>query len=509
MPCNLPLGSFWIFCIVLLQVLPMSLTSGVHSDDSSSGSLTRQGTNALTDSLSGVGYGYSFDSRKADISSSIKSLETNKFSPKTLARGILGISVLLFLGFLLSKDRRNINWTLIAKGLIIQTAIAVAVLKLPWVQSGVNFVSQKFVLLLSFTQNGAKFLFGNIIQNTDTFGFIFAFQVLPTVIFFSALTSLLFYFGILQKVVYAFAWFMKYTLRLSGAESLSAAGNIFLGQTESPLLVKPYLSRMTRSELLCVMTGGMATIAGGVLAAYIGFLGGNDPELQAFFAKHLITASVLAAPGAIVASKLLLPETDAFSEEMNIEKNKIGSNALEALANGTADGLRLAINVAAMLLVFISLIALVNYILMNAIGEIGGLNDYIQRLTNGQYKGLSLQFVLGYTLAPLTWLMGVNGTDIVLVGQLLGEKSILNEFVAYVSMSEIIQSGGFVYSKSVVISTYILCGFANFASIGIQIGGIGALAPNRKSDLSKLGIYALIGGNLASMFTATIVGVLI
>ncbi|MFN3951564.1 MAG: NupC/NupG family nucleoside CNT transporter [Thermaurantimonas sp.] len=487
----------------------MSLKGMLDSDDSSSEVSSYPLTAVSPDSLSGEGPGVSSDSQKADLSSSIKSLETYQFSFKTLGRGILGIAVLLLLGFLLSKDRKNINWALIAKGLIIQAVIAIAVLKLPWVQSGVNFISQKFVLLLSFTQNGAKFLFGDIIQNTETFGFIFAFQVLPTVIFFSALTSLLFYFGILQKVVYAFAWFMKYTLRLSGAESLSAAGNIFLGQTESPLLVKPYLSRMTRSELLCVMTGGMATIAGGVLAAYIGFLGGNDPELQVFFAKHLITASVLAAPGAIVAAKLLLPETDTFSEEMNIEKNKIGSNALEALANGTADGLRLAINVAAMLLVFISLIALVNHILINAIGEIGGLNEHIQRLTHGQYKGLSLQFVLGYTLAPLTWLMGVNGPDIVLVGQLLGEKSILNEFVAYVSMSEIIQSGGFVYSKSVVISTYILCGFANFASIGIQIGGIGALAPNRRSDLSKLGIYALIGGNLASMFTATIVGILI
>lgn len=448
-------------------------------------------------------------SNKKDLSSSIKSLESDGISFTSLARGVLGLSVLLIIGALLSKDRKNINWALIAKGLFIQIVIAVSVLKLPWVQQAVDFISQKFVLLLSFTQNGAKFLFGSIIEDTQSFGFIFAFQVLPTVIFFSALTSLLFYYGILQKVVYAFAWFMKYTLKLSGAESLSAAGNIFLGQTESPLLVKPYISRMTRSELLCVMTGGMATIAGGVLAAYIGFLGGNDPLLQVFFAKHLITASVMAAPGAIVASKLLLPETEKFSEEMHIEKSKIGSNALEAIANGTTDGLRLAVNVAAMLLVFISMIALFNYILMNAIGEIGGINEGIQKLTNGQYKGLSLQFILGYTLAPLTWLMGVNGPDIVLVGQLLGEKSILNEFVAYVSMSDIIQAGGFTNPKSIVIATYILCGFANFASIGIQIGGIGSLAPNRKSDLSKLGIYALIGGNLASMFTATIVGVLI
>lgn len=448
-------------------------------------------------------------SENNNLSSAIRTFNTGSFSLQSLLRGILGLTVLLIIGALISKDRKQINWWLIGKGLAIQILIAISVLKLVWVQNAVNFISQKFVLLLSFTQNGARFLFGSIIENTESFGFIFAFQVLPTVIFFSALTSLLFYYGILQKVVYAFAWFMKYTLRLSGAESLSAAGNIFLGQTESPLLVKPYLSKMTRSELLCVMTGGMATIAGGVLAAYIGFLGGNDPEMQVFFAKHLITASVMAAPGAIVASKLLLPETEKFSEEMHIEQNKIGSNALEAIANGTTDGLKLAVNVAAMLLVFISLIALINYILMNAVGELAGINEAIKTLTKGQYQGLSLQFILGYILAPLTWLMGVNGTDIVLVGQLLGEKSILNEFVAYVSMSQIIQSGGFVDPKSIIIATYILCGFANFASIGIQIGGIGSLAPNRKSDLSRLGIYALIGGNMASMFTAIIVGVLI
>jgi CNT family concentrative nucleoside transporter len=448
-------------------------------------------------------------SENNNLSSAIRTFNTGSFSLQSLLRGILGLTVLLIIGALISKDRKQINWWLIGKGLAIQILIAISVLKLVWVQNVVNFISQKFVLLLSFTQNGARFLFGSIIENTESFGFIFAFQVLPTVIFFSALTSLLFYYGILQKVVYAFAWFMKYTLRLSGAESLSAAGNIFLGQTESPLLVKPYLSKMTRSELLCVMTGGMATIAGGVLAAFIGFLGGNDPEMQVFFAKHLITASVMAAPGAIVASKLLLPETEKFSEEMHIEQNKIGSNALEAIANGTTDGLKLAVNVAAMLLVFISLIALMNYILMNAVGELAGINEAIKTLTKGQYQGLSLQFILGYILAPLTWLMGVNGTDIVLVGQLLGEKSILNEFVAYVSMSQIIQSGGFVDPKSIIIATYILCGFANFASIGIQIGGIGSLAPNRKSDLSRLGIYALIGGNMASMFTAIIVGVLI
>lgn len=497
----------YLFCLlVFCTLVPFGKAYPAQSKTYSAGEfnqvLFQKNSTISSDKLSDA-------SESNDLSSAIRKFNSGSISLQSLLRGLLGLSVLLIIGALISKDRKNINWWLIGKGLTIQILIAISVLKFAWVQNAVNYISQKFVLLLSFTQNGSKFLFGSIIENTDSFGFIFAFQVLPTVIFFSALTSLLFYYGILQKIVYGFAWFMKYTLKLSGAESLSAAGNIFLGQTESPLLVKPYLSKMTRSELLCVMTGGMATIAGGVLAAYIGFLGGNDPDLQVFFAKHLITASVMAAPGAIVASKLLLPETEKFSEEMQIEQNKIGSNALEAIANGTTDGLKLAVNVAAMLLVFISLIALVNYILMNAIGELAGINEGIKTITKGQYQGLSLQFILGYTLAPLTWLMGVNGTDIILVGQLLGEKSILNEFVAYVSMSQIIQSGGFSDPKSVIIATYILCGFANFASIGIQIGGIGSLAPNRKSDLSKLGIYALIGGNMASMFTAIIVGVLI
>ncbi len=426
-----------------------------------------------------------------------------------LLRGMLGLTFLLVLGFALSAKRKRINWALVLKGLSLQIVLAVAILKVPFVQKGFTYASQKFVDLLSFTRDGAQFLFGGLITNTESFGYIFAFQVLPTVIFFSALTSLLFYYGILQKVVYGLAWLMKRTLNLSGAESLSAAGNIFLGQTESPLLVKPYLNKMTTSELLCVMTGGMATIAGGVLAAYIGFLGGNDPVLEVFFAKHLIAASVMAAPGAVVAAKLLMPETEEFNRGMVIEQNKIGGNALEAIANGTTDGLKLAVNVGAMLLVFIALIALVNYIFKDFIGEVTGLNTWIISFTDGQYQGFSLQFILGYFLAPITWMMGVSGSDIVLVGQLLGEKTILNEFVAYVSMSDLIKAGAFENPKSVIIATYILCGFANFSSIGIQIGGIGALAPDRKTDLSRLGIRALIGGTMASLFTAVIVGMII
>jgi CNT family concentrative nucleoside transporter len=370
-------------------------------------------------------------------------------------------------------------------------------------------VSRAFVTLLSFTYEGSEFLFGNLMDSSNSLGYIFAFQVLPTVIFFSALTSLLFYYGILQKVVFAFAWVMKRTMKLSGAESLAAAGNVFLGQTESPLLVKPYIRKMTRSELMCLMSGGMATIAGGVLAAYIGFLGGESDVQQIFFAKHLLAASVMSAPAAVVAAKILLPETEKVNDSMHISKEGIGSNALEAITNGTTEGLKLAVNVGAMLLVFIAFIAMANYILEDLVGTWFGLNEWVLNLTNGQYEGFTLQFILGYTLAPITWLMGVNGSDIVLVGQLLGEKTILNEFVAYVSLGDLMEAGKFTSEKSIIIATYILCGFSNFASIGIQIGGIGSLAPNRKTDLSKLGFKALIGGTMASLFTAVIVGMLI
>src|SRR5690606_7159161 len=322
----------------------------------------------------------------------------------------------------------------------------------------------------------------------------FVIMVLPTVIFFSALTSLFYYWGILQKIVYVFAWVMKKVMKLSGAESLAAAGNIFLGQTESPLLVKPYLNKMTDSELMCLMSGGMATIAGGVLAAYIGFLGGADEAQQIYFAKHLLAASVMSAPAAVVASTILVPQTEKVTENLTLPKEKIGANALEAIANGTTDGIRLAVNVAGMLLVFIALLATGNYILFK-IGDWTSINDAI--VENTAYDGLSFQFLLGYLFAPLTWLMGVCKEDMVLVGQLLGEKTILNEFVAYVSLGELKMQGKFVEEKSIVMATYILCGFANVASIGIQIGGIGALAPQKKATLAKFGFKALIGGTLA------------
>ena len=445
----------------------------------------------------------------AFIAAERTTLKHSAFSITALLRGLLGIATLVGIAFLFSRNRKKIDWQLVFKGILTQIVFALLILKVPLVQNGFDWLSSVFVTILGFTREGSIFLFGDLIDNVDSFGYIFAFQVLPTIVFFSALTSLLFYYGILQKIVYAFALFMKKTLKLSGSESLAAAGNIFLGQTESPLLIKPYIEKMTLSELLCLMSGGMATIAGGVLAAYIGFLGGNDPEAQLFFAKHLLAASVMSAPAAVVAAKILLPETEEVNQDMSISKEQLGSNALEAVSIGTTQGLKLAVNVGAMLVVFIALISMLNYFLQDFIGDFSGINNWVASISNGQYEGLSLQFILGYSLAPLTWLMGVCPQDIVLVGQLLGEKTILNEFVAYVSLGELKASGSFFEEKSIIIASYILCGFANFASIGIQIGGIGALAPKRTKDLSKLGILALVAGTLACLFTAVIVGMIL
>lgn len=424
----------------------------------------------------------------------------------SILRGILGMAVLIGIAWLFSNNKKAINWKLVGKGLLIQLVFAILVLKVDFVAKGFDFASKAFTKLIGFTQEGTLFLFKNFDSGIIESSLVnFVIMVLPTVIFFSALTSLFYYWGILQKIVYVFAWVMKKVMKLSGAESLAAAGNIFLGQTESPLLVKPYLNKMTDSELMCLMSGGMATIAGGVLAAYIGFLGGADEAQQIYFAKHLLAASVMSAPAAVVAAKILVPQTEKVNENLTLPKEKIGANALEAIANGTTDGIRLAVNVAGMLLVFIALLATGNYILFK-IGDWTSINHAI--VENTAYDGLSFQFLLGYLFAPLTWLMGVCKEDMVLVGQLLGEKTILNEFVAYVSLGELKMQGKFVEEKSIVMATYILCGFANVASIGIQIGGIGALAPQKKATLAKFGFKALIGGTLASLFTAVIVGVL-
>ena len=444
---------------------------------------------------------YSF---KKEIISPIK---MSGFSLTSFFRGIIGIVSLLLISFLFSQNKKKIDWNLILKGLLVQFIFALLILKAPFVSDAFEFIGKIFTKIISFTQDGTMFLFRSFSSGVIESPLAnFAIMILPTVIFFSAITSLFYYWRIIPKIVYAFAWLMKKIMNLSGPESVAAAGNIFLGQTESPLLIKPYLNKMTMSEMLCLMSGGMATIAGGVLAAYIGFLGGTDPNAQIIFAKHLLAASVMSAPAAIIVAKILLPETDKFETKLEVNKDDIGANALEALSNGTSDGLRLAVNVGAMLLVFIALMSMANYTLFK-IGDWTNLNEWISQHT--EYSALSFNMILGYIGAPIVWLIGVCREDMFLVGQLLGEKTVLNEFVAYVSLGEMKDAGKFIEEKSIIIATYILCGFANFASIGIQIGGIGALAPKRKSDLSKLGVLALIAGTLASLFTAAIVGMIL
>lgn len=430
------------------------------------------------------------------------------FSLESLFRGLIGMSVLIFVAFLLSNNRKAINWKTASFGLILQIILAVAVLKISWVKLMFEYAGKIFVKILDFTMEGTKFLFGDLVS-LDNFGNVFIFSILPTVIFFAALTSILFYFGIIQKVVKLMAIILSKVLGVSGPESLSVAGNIFLGQTESPLMIKAYLEKMSKSEILLVMIGGMATVAGGVLAAYIGFLGGDDPELKIFYAKHLLTASVMAAPGAIVISKILYPETSTVNTDLKIPRDKIGSNFLEAISNGTSEGLKLAANIAAMLLVFLAFIAMINYML-DGLGSILYINELISN--HSVYDKLSLEFLLGYLFSPIMWLIGVASEDVTLMGQLLGIKLAASEFIGYIQLSSLKDVTSAIhlnYQKSIIMATYMLCGFANFASIGIQIGGIGALEPKQRKNLSKFGFLAVVGGTLASLLSATIAGMII
>lgn len=435
-------------------------------------------------------------------------IPSNGFTLEGFLRGLLGISFLILTTYLLSSNKKAINWKTAWTGLLLQLILAVGVLKISWVKMIFESAGKVFVKILDFTMEGTKFLFGDLVS-AENFGNVFIFSILPTVIFFAALTSILFYLGIIQKIVRVMALLLSKLLGVSGPESLSVAGNIFLGQTESPLMIKAYLEKMSKSEILLVMIGGMATVAGGVLAAYIGFLGGDDPELKVYYAKHLLTASVMAAPGAIVISKILYPETEKIDSNVEVSQDKIGSNFLDAISIGTSEGLKLAANIAAMLLVFIAFIALINYIL-SGFGELTYLNDWISDRTI--YSELSLELILGYILAPIMWLIGVAKEDVTLMGQLLGIKLAASEFIGYIQLSDLKDATNLIhlnYQKSIIIATYMLCGFANFASIGIQIGGIGALEPKQRKNLSKFGFKALIGGTLASLLSATIAGMII
>lgn len=482
--------------------------------------IRRYKINTLTDStlvFTEKGISYKFKTPKqVENLASVEQIEdtatiipSQGFSMDSLWRGVLGMVVLIFIAFLFSSNRKAINWKTVGIGLGFQLIIAVGVLKVDIIKTVFEAIGKVFIKVLDFTKAGSQFLFEGLVVDMDTFGFIFAFQVLPTILFFSALTSVLFYLGIIQKVVQAFGWLLSKLLKISGAESLSVAGNIFLGQTEAPLLIKAYLEKMNKSEILLVMIGGMATVAGAVLAAYIGFLGGDDPALRLVYAKHLLAASVMAAPGAIVISKILYPQTENINTEVAVSQEKIGSNLLDAIANGTTEGLKLAVNVGAMLLVFVAFIAMINYILFLT-GSFTGINSWIA--SNSPYSALSLEAILGTIFAPLMWLIGVAKEDMMLMGQLLGIKLAASEFVGYIQLADlknVASATHLTYEKSIIMATYMLCGFANFASIGIQIGGIGSLAPGQRKQLSKFGMKALIGGTIASLISATIAGMII
>ncbi|MDH6343450.1 CNT family concentrative nucleoside transporter [Parabacteroides sp. PM6-13] len=426
----------------------------------------------------------------------------------SLFRGLLGLVVVIVVCFLMSSDRRKIDWKLVAGGLFLQLVFALAVLYVPFVGVLLEGIGMAFIKLMDFTQEGINFLLGPYASKAN--GFTFLIHSLPIVIFFSALVSIFYHWGIIQKVVGAFSWFLRKFMNISGSEGLVVSGNIFLGMTESPVLIKNYLPSMNKSEIFLVMVSGMGTIAGTVMGTYIGMLAGDDPMSRILFAKHLLSASVMAAPGSIVVAKMLCPQTEpAMDHIAPMEKRGKNATVLDAISSGTVTGVKLMVNIAAMLLVFISLVALANYVLCDIIGHYTGLNDWIVEVTGGRSKGLTFQFIVGLVLAPFMWLIGVPTPDVVTVGSLLGQKTILNEFVAYAQMQQWKEAGVFLYEKSIIMSTYILCGFANISSIGILLGGMGVLAPEKRGLITRFGVPAMIGGALVSILSAVMIGMIL
>ena len=418
--------------------------------------------------------------------------------------GLFGLAVLLGITWLFSNNKKAVDWKLVATGITLQIAFAALVLLVPGGRDVFDWLGKGFVKILSFVNEGSNFIFGSL-MDVPKYGFIFAFQVLPTIIFFSALMGVMYHLNVMQAIVRVMAWSITKVMRVSGAETTSVCASVFIGQTEAPLTVRPYIARMTQSELLTMMIGGMAHIAGGVLAAYVGMLGGGDPVAQAFYAKHLLAASIMAAPATLVVAKLLVPETGTplTRGTVKMEVEKTSSNIIDAAAAGAGDGLRLALNIGAMLLAFIALIALLNAPL-TWLGEVTGLAGALGKPTN-------LATIFGYVLAPIAWVIGTPWADATTVGSLIGQKVVINEFVAYMDLSEIIKGnvpGVTLSEEGRLIATYALCGFANFSSIAIQIGGIGGLAPDRRQDLAKFGLRAVLGGTIATLMTATIAGVL-
>ena len=418
--------------------------------------------------------------------------------------GLFGLSVLIGIAWLFSNNKRAVDWRLVLTGIALQIGFAALVLLVPGGREVFDWLGHGFVKILEFVSAGSTFIFGSL-MDTQTYGFIFAFQVLPTIIFFAALMGVMYHLGVMQFIVRIMAAAITKVMKVSGAETTSVCASVFIGQTEAPLTVRPYIGRMTESELITMMIGGMAHIAGGVLAAYVGMLGGGDPEQAQFYAKHLLAASIMAAPATLVIAKLLIPETGTplTRGTVKMEVEKTTSNVIDAAAAGAADGLRLALNIGAMLLAFIALIALINAPL-TWLGDITGVAAMLGKPTD-------LATIFGYVLAPIAWVIGVPWQDATTVGSLIGQKIVINEFVAYLQLAEIVNGrveGVELTEKGRLIATYALCGFANFSSIAIQIGGIGGLAPERRQDLAKFGLRAVLGGTLATFMTATIAGVL-
>ena len=433
---------------------------------------------------------------------------TGGFGIESLLRGVVGIITVLAVSYLMSSNRKKIDWKLVGSGLLIQFVLALSVLYVPFVGTLFELLGKAFIKLMDFTQAGVGFLLGPYATKSN--GFIFLIHSMPVIIFFTAIVSLFYHWGIIQRVVGAFSWVLRKFMNVSGAEGLVVSGNIFMGMTESPVLIKNYLPSMNRSEIFLVMVAGMGTIAGSVMATYIGMLSGGDPAARLLFAKHLLSASVMAAPGSIVIAKMLCPQTEPVTEqEVKVSLENQHHNILEALASGTSVGIKLVVNIAAMLLVFISMVALLNYVSEGLIGKYTGLNNWVVSVTDGKQQGFTFQFILGIILSPFMWLIGVPFDDMMLVGSLLGQKTILNEFVAYFQLKQWKDAGLFVYEKSIIMSTYILCGFANISSIGILLGGLGVLTPNKQNLISKLGIPTMIGGALVSIMSATMVGMIL
>ncbi len=423
-----------------------------------------------------------------------------------ILRGLAGLAVFLGVAVLFSADRKNIPWRVVGVGLLLQFVLAALVMHVPPVRIGVELVGLFFVKLLGFTADGTRFLFGSLLDE-QSHGVIFALSVLPSIVFFSALSAALYYLGILQRMVHGMAWIFSKTMRLSGPETLSASANVFLGQTEAPLLIRPWLAGMTKSEILCIMIGGMATVAGAVMIAYISLLGGGDPAQQLVFATHLLTKSVITVPAALMIAKILLPQTEPVDTSLHLAQESNGVNLLDAICRGTTDGVKLAVNVGAMLLVFTALVALVNYVLEGWIGEVTGWNELVTAWSGGVFDGFSLDLLLGMIFAPVAWLMGISGDAVMVSGALLGERTMLNEFVSFVRLGELKATGAFADPRNLMILTYALAGFANIVSIGVQIGGIGGLAPSQRETLARFGWRALLGASLACFMTGAVAGI--